>query len=337
MATKRSNGSGWARVTCLVFLLASGAPVTAAADTHAERREKLARDRQQRRQQQEQQREQRQRVRAQEREAAAQRQRDRQEQAAAASAKAAELNAQREEAQQKGLDDEKARRTGIATRVAPPGEAMNTFLASLAKDRAAAKSAPLNLYSVKLAEPIKLPTCPRAHSFTEALKTSTPTTCVEPPLRMGAEAEAPLDHPPTTAAESEFPGLNVTLAEVRLSDAEGGKTIDATLIGGYVVELGLDVMTARQAQVEQDLRSKFTVQPSVPSVDQCRNEYGVPVGKYENLLWDLKGFKVEYRPVGKVCQTPSIVGLGYVTFRLETYRRYLQGIKNHQEATRAKM
>ena len=234
-------------------------------------------------------------------------------------------------------NDATERQARIAVTVPPSSEALRNLQASLEKDKAAARNSGLSLSVftlVKLAEPITLPFCKRPQSFGEALS-KPPITCVRAPVRIGAVAEAPLEHPPLTTDESGFPGLPVTQADIQFSEADGGRVLEAILIGGYVTEVTWTVRTSQHRQVEEDLLEKFKRRPSDTEDVTCRNGYGVPTGTFSNLTWSFKdAMTVEYEPVGNVCETTGVVGEGFVLFRMATYQRMARSISDAKNAKR---
>jgi hypothetical protein len=211
--------------------------------------------------------------------------------------------------------------TRLETAVPPSSPALTAFVAALAKNKKAASDAkvPLNVFTVQLGEPINLPICKKAESLTEALANKAPITCHSPKVVWSNAQLQERLHPPLTAPDSEFPGLPITHADVRLSDAEGGNSLDLTLIGGYVVAARWDfIYTKNEHSIEARLTTKYGVKPGRDTFTECTNGYGARE-KYDNRTWSFKTLLVSYEPVGRVCQVGGVVGAGYADFSLATY------------------
>jgi hypothetical protein len=229
--------------------------------------------------------------------------------------------------------------TRLETAVPPSSPALTAFVVALAKDKKTASDAkvPLNVFTVQLGEPINLPICKKAESFNEALAAKTPITCHS---RKVVWSQAQLQerlHPPLTAADSPFPGLPITHADVRLSDADGGNSLDLTLIGGYVVAARWDfIYTKNEDSIEERLTTKYGVKPARKTFTECSNGYGARE-KFDNRTWSFKSLFVDYEPVGRVCQVGGVVGAGYADFTLATYVQMQIGDQERIEAKKPKI
>lgn len=242
-----------------------------------------------------------------------------------------EFCAQRRQADRAAVraDNDHDRRMKIAIAVPQQNDAMRKLVASIVRDKAVlqAKGVSLTAFSATIGEPLTQPLCLQSPSLAFQKPA---TTCLDLPLK----PDDVLEHPPLTSADSEFPGLPITMAEIRLSEADGGHWLEALLIGGYVVDFTWEVATRDHQQVESDLHAKYHVDAKNLSDTTCTNSYGIPVSKYHNLRWSFTGMEVNYEPVLQMCDADGVIGEGTVNIRLETYRHYLQAGQDRAQAKR---